>query len=150
VTTENAKTTDGVTGRVRGWIYFDAACRFCVAGRRCWGRVFERRGYVWLPLQTPGAAARLGVTPERLMAEMWVLPADGRPLSGVGAWIELLRRVWWLWPLAFAMRLPGLNALAQRVYRWIAVRRYCFSGRCVTPEVRVAATYRHSAFFEMP
>jgi predicted DCC family thiol-disulfide oxidoreductase YuxK len=84
------------------------------------------------------------------MAEMWVLPAGGRPLSGVGACIELLRHVWWLWPLALAMRLPGLNALAQRVYRWIAVHRYCFAGRCVLPQVRVTAAYRHSAFFEMP
>ena len=125
---ENAKTNDEKP--VRGWIYYDAACRFCVAGRRRWGGVFERRGFEWLPLQTPGAAARLGVTPEKLMEEMWVLPAGARPVNGVGALIELLHHVWWLWPLALVLRLPGLNALAQRVYRWVAANRYCFSGAC--------------------
>jgi predicted DCC family thiol-disulfide oxidoreductase YuxK len=126
----NTEITDKVDDPPAGWIYFDAECRFCVAGRRRWGRVFERRGYVWLPLQIPGAAARLGVNQDQLMAEMWVLPTGGRPLNGVRAWIELMRRVWWLSPLAFVLGLPGIKRAGQIVYRSIARNRYCLAGRC--------------------
>ena len=58
-----------------GWIFFDAECRFCVASRRRWGRIFERRGFVWVPLQTPGTAERLGVAPGT---------ADGRDVALAG------------------------------------------------------------------
>jgi predicted DCC family thiol-disulfide oxidoreductase YuxK len=113
-----------------GWIFFDAECRFCVASRRRWGRVFESCGFVWEPLQSPGAAERLGVTPELLRAELWLLPAGGRPLSGVSAWIALMRRVWWMKPFALALDLPGIRYLAGVGYRWFARHRYCLAGRC--------------------
>jgi len=82
-----------------GWIYFDAECRFCVAHRLRWGSIFERRGFFWLPLQTPDAAERLGITESQLRVEMWLQLADGRKFSGVNAWSVQMRRVWWLWPL---------------------------------------------------
>ena len=123
--------------RVAGWIFYDAECRFCVRNRRRWGKVFERRGFVWLPLQTPGSTARLGVTQEQLMAEMWVLPANHSPLNGINAWIELMCRVWWLWPLAILLRIRGVNRVAQAIYRWIARNRYCIGGSCpVNPDAR--------------
>lgn len=144
----NTETTDNNAIKPAGWIFFDADCRFCVGGRRRWGRVFERRGFVWLPLQTPGSAERLRVTQDQLMAEMWVLTASRTPLSGVSAWIELMRRVWWLWPLAVFLGMPGINLIAQGVYRWIARNRYCISGRC---EVAPRKTHHKTrTFFEMP
>jgi len=135
--------TDNKARELAGWIFFDAECRFCVTGRRRWGRIFERRGFVWLPLQTPGAAMRLGVTEEQLMAEMWVLPAQGQPINGLRSWIELMRHVWWLWPLAILLNLPAVRQVGQIVYRWIARNRYCLAGHCTTK-------HRHTAFLEMP
>jgi len=132
----NTEMSDTTGNPPAGWIFFDADCRFCVANRRRWGRIFERRGFVWLPLQTPGAAERLGVVPERLMAELWVLPTGAAAQSGVDAWIELMRHVWWLKSLAPVLGLPGLKGLAQRVYRWIARHRHCIGGMCRLPRRR--------------
>ena len=129
----HTEITDNKANLPTGWIFFDAECRFCVANRRRWGRIFERPGFVWLPLQTPGTAERLGITPELLMAEMWVLPAGAPPLNGVDAWIGLMRYVWWLRPLAVMLNLPGIKRLAQSVYRSIARNRYCIAGRCRQP-----------------
>jgi predicted DCC family thiol-disulfide oxidoreductase YuxK len=121
-----------ITGKeaARGWVFYDAECCFCVAGMKRWGGVFARRGFVWLPLQTPGAAARLGVTEEQLLQKMWLQFAGGRVVSGVNAWSELMRTVWWLWPLGVLIGLPGINAIARVVYRWIARNRYCLGGSC--------------------
>ena len=119
---------------------------------------FERRSFVWLPLQTPGTAMRLGVANSQLLAEMWLQLADGRTFGGVNAWGVMLRRVWWLWPLGYALALPGLNAAARVLYRWIAKNRHCLSGACTipshekaTPHQRPPANqHRHAAFLELP
>lgn len=115
---------------VRGWVFYDAECRLCVRGVRRWGGLFARRGFVWVPLQTPGAAAQLGIPEGRLWEEMWLRMADGRVVSGVASWSEMLRAVWWLWPLGVLLGLPGIRYFARFVYRWIARNRYCFGGRC--------------------
>jgi predicted DCC family thiol-disulfide oxidoreductase YuxK len=115
---------------VRGWVFYDAECRFCVAGMKRWGGLFTRRGFQWLPLQTPGTATRLGVSEVQLLEEMWLQLADGRVTSGVNAWATLMRSVWWLWPLGVLIAAPGINAIARAVYRWIARNRYCFGGSC--------------------
>src|SRR5262245_58858699 len=95
--------------KVRGWVFYDAECRFCVAGQRRWGGLFARRGFAWLPLQTPGAAARLGVEESQLYEAMWLQTADGRSRSGMDAWALLFRSVWWLSPLGGLLAVPGLR-----------------------------------------
>jgi predicted DCC family thiol-disulfide oxidoreductase YuxK len=146
----NTESTEIKANPPSGWIFFDADCRFCAANRRRWGRLFERRGFVWLPLQTTGTAERLGITPEQLMAEMWVLPVGARPLNGVDAWIGLMRHVWWLKPLAVAISLPGLKPVTQAVYRLIARNRYCLAGQCRIGPGPDRHSHRHSAFLELP
>jgi predicted DCC family thiol-disulfide oxidoreductase YuxK len=128
VNTEIAKRDDETA--VRGWIFYDAVCGVCTAGRRRTGRLFESRGFRWVPLQTPGTAERLGVSENELWTEMRLQIADGRVLGGIHAWGYLLRRVWWLWPVGALLRIPLLRELADTTYRWVARNRYRFSGRC--------------------
>jgi predicted DCC family thiol-disulfide oxidoreductase YuxK len=118
---------------VRGRVFYDAECCFCVRGVRRWGGLFVRRGFVWLPLQSPGTAARLGVTEAQLHEKMWVQLADGRVAGGVNAWSELMCGIWWLWPLGVGLKLPGINAMGRVAYRWIAQNRRCFGGSCKIP-----------------
>jgi predicted DCC family thiol-disulfide oxidoreductase YuxK len=129
----NTEITDNNAAKPTGWIFFDAECRFCVGNRRRWGPTFERRGFVWRPLQTPGVAERLGVADRQLREEMWLQLAAGRKFSGVNAWGALLRCVWWMWPVGFALALPGFNAAGRALYRWIARNRHCLGGACALP-----------------
>lgn len=124
----NTETT-GNSGS-RGCVFYDAECCLCVASRERWGGLFERRGYEWVPLQTAGTAARLGIAEERLRAEMWLQRADGCTFGGIRAWSQLLRSVWWLWPCGMLLDLPGVNGVARMIYRWIARNRHCLGGRC--------------------
>ena len=154
----NTEITDKIARKPTGWIYFDAECQFCDTHRRRWGRIFERRGFVWLPLQTPGTVERLGITETQLRAEMWLQLADGQKFSGVNAWAALMRRVWWLWPAGFVLALPGLNAIARALYLWIAKNRHCLGGTCsihshrkTAPHPRASGNqHRHAAFLELP
>jgi predicted DCC family thiol-disulfide oxidoreductase YuxK len=120
----NAETTE-VNG-IRGRIFYDAACPVCRSGRKVWGGIFARRGFEWLPLQTPGMAKRLGLSEAALLEEMKLQLRDGRVLGGIDSWVVLFGSVWWLRTLGALLSLPGFHALGQACYRRIARNRYCF------------------------
>jgi predicted DCC family thiol-disulfide oxidoreductase YuxK len=126
-------TETPVNNQTRGWIFFDADCRLCARSAARVSRLLERRGFHLLPLQTPGTAARLGVTTEALLARMHLLTADGRRFAGADAFVEVARHVRWARPLVAATRLPAALPLLRRCYDWIAANRYCLDGTCRTP-----------------
>jgi predicted DCC family thiol-disulfide oxidoreductase YuxK len=111
--------------------------------------VFVKRGFRWLPMQTPGTALRLGMSEKELQSEMKVRLADGRVLGGVDAWASLLRSVWWLWPPGVLVGLPGVRTVSGMLYRSIARNRYRISKTCGLPN-RLSSHRRHEVFFTMP
>jgi predicted DCC family thiol-disulfide oxidoreductase YuxK len=135
-----------VNNACTGWIFFDANCSLCVRSAARTTRWLERRGFRLLPLQTPGTAERLGVTPEALRSRMHLLTADGRRFAGADAFVEIARHVGWARPLAAVVGLPAVIPLLRRCYDWVAANRYCLSGTCSTKTGR--KTKR--VFFEMP
>jgi predicted DCC family thiol-disulfide oxidoreductase YuxK len=118
-----------IQGR-RGWIFYNAECPICRRSRKVWGGIFARRGFEWLPLQTPGVANRLGLSETAVLEEMKLQLPSGRVLGGIDSWVVLFRSVWWLWPLGAMLSLPGFHGLGQACYRRIARNRYCLGGRC--------------------
>lgn len=132
----------------RGEVYYDAECAFCTRGATRWGGIFEKRGFRWQPLQTPGTPAHTGASEAELRAEMKLRFVDGRVIGGATAWAVLFRTVWYLWPLGMAMDLPGVKTLSETVYRWIAHNRHCLSGACAVPIT--VSHHRHTAFLELP
>src|SRR5437899_2969301 len=85
-------------GAARGWILYDANCRSCTASAKRFDRIFRRRGFRFLPLQTPWAQERLGLKPGAPLEEMRVLTHNGEDLGGADAVIFLARQIWWAWP----------------------------------------------------
>ena len=61
---------------------------------------------------------------ERLMSEIYVLEAGGRHYAGFAGIRRMLREAPLGFPLWLLLQLPGSDALGQRVYRFIARRRY--------------------------
>jgi len=141
--------TNQSTTPLRGEVFYDADCAICARGAARCGGLFGRHGFRWLPLQTPGTATRTSASEAALRAEMKLRFADGRVIGGADAWAVLFRSVWWLWPLGFLIRLPGVNVLSAAAYRWIARNRHCISGACELPD-HPANHHRHTAFIELP
>jgi predicted DCC family thiol-disulfide oxidoreductase YuxK len=108
-----------------GWILYDGQCRYCLAAARQFERLFARRGFYFLPLQTPWVKKRLGLQPDAPLKEMRVLTRDNKDLGGADAVIFLAGKIWWTWPLSILGRLPFLHGLIDRGYRWIAAHRGC-------------------------
>jgi predicted DCC family thiol-disulfide oxidoreductase YuxK len=108
----------------RGWIFYDDHCGVCRLGRRATGRLFESRGFRWVPIQTPGAAGRLGVEPAEFDRRMHLLGRDGRVLNNADAFAALCRSVPWLWPLGALLAVPGFREAGRWLYDGFARHRY--------------------------
>src|SRR6267378_677263 len=69
--------TDGKGRHARGWLFFDAECKFCTRIARWLAPILERRGIALAPLQDPRVGALLGLLREELLFEMRFLLSDG-------------------------------------------------------------------------
>lgn len=113
------ETTVRTAGSLRGWVFYDAECRFCTAAANRFRRTLARRGF--------------RVVPSGLWNELRLLLPDGRSCCGADAVLQLARRIWWAWPLWALGQVPGMQRLARVVYRWIAAHRHCIAGACSLP-----------------
>src|SRR5258708_40263396 len=77
--------TDSKGRHARGWLFFDAECKFCTRIARWLAPILERRGLAVAPLQGPRVGALVGLSRFEFMREMRVLLSDGRPSGGAGA-----------------------------------------------------------------
>src|SRR5438552_1621572 len=119
-----------------GWILYDGDCSSCTASARRFDRIFRRRGFLFLPLQTDWVMKRLDLEPGAPLEEMRVLTSNGRDIGGADAVIFLGRQIWWARPFVALARLPGTHKLFDRGYRWIAAHRGCDHIGCSLKERR--------------
>src|SRR5437763_811822 len=119
-----------------GWIVYDRDCSSCTASARRFDRIFRRRGFLFLPLQTDWVMKRLDLEPGAPLEEMRVLTSNGRDIGGADAVIFLGRQIWWARPFVALARLPGMHNVLDRGYRWIAAHRGCDHIGCSLKERR--------------
>ena len=122
--------TDGKGRHARGWLFFDAECRFCTRFARWLAPHLERRGMALAPLQDPRVGALLGLSREELLREMRFLLSDGSQFGGADAAVALAREIWWARPLVWISRIPGMTEILRKRYRWIAAQRKCAATQC--------------------
>jgi predicted DCC family thiol-disulfide oxidoreductase YuxK len=122
--------TDGKGRRARGWLFFDAECRFCTRMARWIAPILERRRMAVAPLQDPRVGALLGLGREDLLHELRFLSPDGGRHGGADAVVAVAREIWWGRPLVWFSELPGAMRLLHAGYRWVAAQRSCASAHC--------------------
>ncbi len=122
--------TDGKGRHARGWLFFDAECKFCTRIARWLAPILERRGIALAPLQDPRVGALLGLSREELLFEMRFLLSDGSQFGGADAAVALTREIWWGRPLLWVSRIPGMMEVLRKGYRWVAANRSCAAASC--------------------
>jgi predicted DCC family thiol-disulfide oxidoreductase YuxK len=116
-------------GDMSGTLFFDGACGMCTRCRDLVVRI-DRTGDVQTePLQSPGAAERLGISPASLLESVrWLDHPSGAVYSGAeAANAALSAALGTKLPLSF-YRLPGVRFIEDVVYRWVVAHRYRFPG----------------------
>jgi predicted DCC family thiol-disulfide oxidoreductase YuxK len=118
---------------VREWtLIYDGDCEFCRRLVALVKRLDWKSRLSGMPFQ--GAdLERYGVSHAAAEQAMHLVAPSGGVWSGAAAARELARLLPALRPAAWLFHVPGVMALAERVYRWIARRRHrlgCGSGTC--------------------
>jgi predicted DCC family thiol-disulfide oxidoreductase YuxK len=122
--------TDGKGRHARGWLFFDAECKFCTRCARFLAPLLERRNLGVAPLQDPRVGALLGLSHHELLREMRFLHGDGTHFGGADAAIEVAKEIWWARPIVWLSKLPGMMRLLHAGYHWIAAQRSCAAEQC--------------------
>jgi predicted DCC family thiol-disulfide oxidoreductase YuxK len=122
--------TDGKGRHARGWLFFDAECKFCTRTARWLAPILERRGLAVAPLQDSRVGALLGLSRPELMREMRFLLSGGSQSGGADAAVALAHEIWWARPLVWISKLPRMMKTLRSAYGWIAARRSCAATSC--------------------
>jgi predicted DCC family thiol-disulfide oxidoreductase YuxK len=122
--------TDRKGRQARGWLFFDAECRFCTRIARWLAPILGRRGLGVAPLQDPRVGALLGMTRHELLKELRFLLNDGTQFGGARAVLAVAREIWWARPLAWVVGLPGMMAAMDAAYKRVAAKRGCAAESC--------------------
>jgi len=122
--------TDRKGRQARGWLFFDAECRFCTRIARWIAPILRSRGLDVAPLQDPRVGPLLGMKSEEVLAELRFLLSDGTTFGGARAVLAVAREICWARPFVWIAALPGMMPLLDVGYRWIAERRGCVSQTC--------------------
>jgi predicted DCC family thiol-disulfide oxidoreductase YuxK len=126
--------TDGKGRHARGWLFFDAECKFCTRCARFLAPILERRNLGVAPLQDPRVAALLGLSKHDLLREMRFLHGDGVHSGGANAAIEVAKEIWWAKPLVWLARIPGMMRIFHAGYHWVAAQRSCAAEQCAVAQ----------------
>lgn len=106
-------------------VLFDSDCGFCTRSAERLRRISTARVE---PLHAADLAV-LGVSPERAEREMPAVLASGAVVYGTDAIAAALASgPWWARAASVLVRVPGLRALAQVIYRWVARNRHRLPG----------------------
>jgi predicted DCC family thiol-disulfide oxidoreductase YuxK len=117
----------------RDTVIYDGQCRFCQGQIGMLRRLDLGRSLTFLSLHDADVSRNFPeLSPDELMARMYVIDRRGVARGGAEAVRYLSRRLPVLWPLALPLHVPGSLPLWNRLYAWIARHRYTIAGTCDT------------------
>jgi predicted DCC family thiol-disulfide oxidoreductase YuxK len=117
-------------------VIYDAQCGFCSASRRFAEGFDTRQQLHFVSMHEPDLLSRFpqlhGLD---LNGSMHVLTPDGRVHREIEAVRAILRQLPGLQWMALLFGLPGVHALGNLGYRWVARNRMCLMGStCRLPQ----------------
>ena len=124
-----SEMTDRKSRHARGWLFYDAECKFCTRLARWLIRPLHKRGMAVAPLQDPRVAALLGLSREELLRAIRLVMSDGQRYAGAEVLVALACELWWLRPLAWIAKVPRGSSFLRWMYDGVARRRKCRSAR---------------------
>lgn len=114
-------------------VLFDGHCRFCVAGSRRLARLCKPGSIELIDAQDPASLARFPhLTHAAATRALQLVEPSGRVHSGAAAIAAALntRPFWRLFTWLY--HVPGLHALTDSMYAFVARNRYRIAGRATS------------------
>lgn len=102
-------------------VYYDGACPRYVKDRKNYERLACQytRDVIWIDITCKDNQLReIGIDPHKALRELHIKDANQTIISGIDAYIVLMRKVLVLKPLAWFIGLPMVRSLLSRIYHW--------------------------------
>ena len=99
-----------------GVLFFDGACGMCTRSRDFLLKLDRTGDLQTEPLQKAGTAERLGISPDRLMEQIWWLDASGQVFGGAEAANASVSAALGTRLPLLVYRIPGMRPLQDAVY----------------------------------
>ncbi len=118
-----------------GYLLYDGGCGFCSwLVRRC-EVLLKHAGFGIASLQTSWVRDSLRIADGELTRDIRLMLREGTLLSGADAYLHLMSRMRWIWPLGLLLSLPGMRWLTWRIYERVNRNRFMISRICkLSPE----------------
>jgi predicted DCC family thiol-disulfide oxidoreductase YuxK len=113
-----------------GWVLYDGACGFCAWWVSFWGKTLHRAGFDIAPLQSRALTEFVQLDESSMGWDLILLLPDRTTIAGANVYRQVMRRVWWAYPLYLISIAPGLSRIFNRSYSTFARNRYCVSRAC--------------------
>jgi predicted DCC family thiol-disulfide oxidoreductase YuxK len=111
-----------------GTLFFDGRCGMCTRSVYFVLKLNRTGDLRAEPLQADGTAQRLGIPVERILDEARWLDDSGDVYAGAEAMNAAVSAALGTRLPLWAYRIPGIRALQNAIYRWVAGHRYRFPG----------------------
>lgn len=108
----------------KGRVYYDAECSMCQISADILSNSRASETYELINVHT--ATLPAGMTKERMLEEIYVTLPDGTTYTNADAVLHLMTTYWYLRPLVYIGRLPGIVHILRVLYRFVARNRYLF------------------------
>ncbi|MEI6949519.1 DCC1-like thiol-disulfide oxidoreductase family protein [Paraflavisolibacter sp. H34] len=123
--------------------YYDAECPLCIRTRIVLSSLDHFKKVEFRSVQSYSAQepALAGIAYDDLLNEIYGVDSRGRLYKGVDTYLRVFRAIWFLKPLSWLLRVPGIYQLARKLYTYVAGNRHterCTEANCgYTPPVTV-------------
>lgn len=124
--------------------FYDGECPLCNRTRIILSHFDSRKRIEFLTVQENADKESIlkDIPKEKLLDNIHAVSANGKIYSGVDVYIKIFNTIWYLKPLSWFMRLPGIYQMSRVIYRTVALNRTtnrCTEDNCgyVLPELPI-------------
>jgi len=105
--------------------YYDSECPLCIRAMIVIKHLDFRKRIQLLPVQGTWEQdpALAGMDEQTLLLNIYSVDNKGRVYSGLDTYIKVLANIFYLVPLSWILRLPGIYQIGRKLYNYVALNR---------------------------
>ena len=105
--------------------YYDSECPLCIRTKIVITHLdwFNKIGFKTVQFDAAENQYLKNIEQTVLLDDIYSVDTKGKIYSGVNTYIQVLKRIFYLFPLAILLQLPGIYQIAKKIYGYIAKNR---------------------------
>jgi predicted DCC family thiol-disulfide oxidoreductase YuxK len=105
--------------------YYDSECPLCIRTKIVITHLdwFNKIGFKTVQFDAKDDFKLKGINYQDLLNDIYSVNIKGNVFSGVDTYIQVMKRIFFLYPIALFLKLPGIYQFSKRVYNYMALNR---------------------------